>query len=229
MLLAGWFPLELVSETELTCSVSIREKISDQHLWKVEGESKMDREKATLSHRSPRAYTAHQTCPALGQMTWPLSSCLHLHWCVTLGEAIPERPDSWRLLADSSPDSWNNEFCFAGRPGHLVLCPSLCKGSVNVGEMGYSSGFEPPTVSVTIITVQRLLSFHPCSSFLLCNALKPCTTLHFSISLRNHTKIFFPEASISDLQTPLPSCPITARPAAWELQLQKVLLWLSGL
>lgn len=55
------------------------------------------------------------------------------HWYVTLGEAVPERADSSRLLADSSPGSWNSKFCLAGRPGHLVSCPSPCRGSVRGG------------------------------------------------------------------------------------------------
>lgn len=82
---------------------------------------------------------------------YPLASIWH--WCVTLDEAIPERADSWRLPADSFLSSWNNESCLTGSPGHLVLCPSLCRGSVHAWEVGCSSDSELSAVSVVITNV----------------------------------------------------------------------------
>ena len=81
-------------------------------------------------HRRLGVHTAHQICPALGQngsAFIPPASVWR--WCVTLGEAIPEKADSSGLLADSSPSSWNSKSCLSGRPGHLVSCPSPGGGS----------------------------------------------------------------------------------------------------
>ena len=48
MLVAGWLPWDLVSETELTCGMFIREQALDQLLWKGEGRSRNGRGKASL-------------------------------------------------------------------------------------------------------------------------------------------------------------------------------------
>lgn len=145
------------------------------------------------------------------------------HWCVTLGEVIPERADSWRLPADSSLRSQNNESCLTGRPGHLVLCLSLCRGSVPVWEVGCSSA-----VSVVITHVQRLLSFPLSSLRLLCNAPRPLFHVTFAASLKNCIKIlFFQEPLMSDSSaSPWPGA---SGAGGWEPQPQKVLPGLSEL
>lgn len=48
MLVVGWLPWDLLSETKLTCDVFIREQTLDQHLWKGEVRSRMGRGKASL-------------------------------------------------------------------------------------------------------------------------------------------------------------------------------------
>ena len=145
------------------------------------------------------------------------------HWCVTLGEVIPKRADSWRLPADTSLSGWNNESCLAGRPGLLVLCPSPCRGSVPLWEVGCRSDSELSAISVVITDVQRFLSFHPCSSHLLCNAPRPLYHATFASSLKNHIKILFFQGPLMSDSQPLPDAVLLG------LQLQKFLPGLSEL
>lgn len=101
----------------------------DQHLWEAEegsewAEGMLNVTQEIVSPHSP-SDLSHFGPEWLG--LYPPASVWR--WCVTLGEAVPERADSSRLLADSSPSSWNSKSCLAGRPGHLVSCPSPCGGS----------------------------------------------------------------------------------------------------
>lgn len=68
--------------------------------------------------------------------------------------------------------------------------PITVQRDCECARMGYNSGSELSAVCVVIVAVQRLLLFHPRSSFLLCNALRPLYRATFATPLKNPISTF---------------------------------------
>lgn len=186
-LVAGGLCWEFISETELTCSVLIRENTLDQHLWKGEGGNRIDRGKPHCHLGAQEPIQAHQTCPALA---WPfiLLPPFDIDVWLWVRQFLKGLTAKGCLLtalpvAGMMKSALQGDLGIWSHVHHLREGLWMCANGLQLWLWAVYNFYGHD--------YWRLLSFHPCSSFLLCDVLNPLYYAIFSSFLRNHNKILF--------------------------------------